>query len=62
MWFGKNMAKLSKTRHFIPIIIIPSKVLIEVKCTKRTTRLLVRQVLKCLTNPPEANLAFARAV
>ena len=23
---GKNMAKLSKTRHFIPFIIIPSKV------------------------------------
>ena len=26
IWFGKNMAKLSKTRHFIPVIIIPSKV------------------------------------
>ena len=26
MWFGKNMAKYSKTRHFIPVIIIPSKV------------------------------------
>ena len=26
MWFGKNMAKLSHTRHFIPVIIIPSKV------------------------------------
>ena len=26
MWFGKNMAKLSRTRQFIPVIIIPSKV------------------------------------
>ena len=26
MWFVKNMAKLSRTRHFIPVIIIPSKV------------------------------------
>ena len=26
IWFGKNMAKLSKARHFIPVIIIPSKV------------------------------------
>ena len=37
MWFGKNMAKLAKTRHFIipvylvytlfiPVVIIPSKV------------------------------------
>ena len=26
MLFGENMAKLSKTRHFIPVIIIPSKV------------------------------------
>ena len=26
MWFGKNMAKLSKTSHFILVIIIPSKV------------------------------------
>ena len=29
MWFGKNMAKLSRTRHFIPVIIIPSKVLFD---------------------------------
>ena len=27
-WFAKNMAKFSKTRHFIPFIIIPSKVAI----------------------------------
>ena len=24
--FGKRMAKLSKTRHFIPVMMIPSKV------------------------------------
>ena len=29
MWFGKNMAKFSKTRHFIPVIIILSKVSIS---------------------------------
>ena len=27
IWLGKNMAKLSKTRHFIPVIIILSKVI-----------------------------------
>ena len=31
MWFGKKMAKLTKTRLFIPVIIIPSKVLDHIK-------------------------------